>query len=218
MLGSLADSQAARISASASTFVKKARNRIRKRLARPPWAALLILISIVVPTLLWTDLRNPYVWIALFALVGFGAIGFFDDYTKIKKKRNLGLDGAAEILGAGSGCAAGRLPPPALHAKRHVRHADQRAVFQTIQARSSDRSFAAQSLTYPLAFVFFFGFLFFMIVGSSNAVNLTDGLDGLAIGLMIIAAGAMTMLTYVSGHAVFRQLSGYRAPSAARRN
>jgi len=61
----------------------------------------------------------------------------------------------------------------------------------------------ANPWTYPLAFVFFFGFVIFVLVGSSNAVNLTDGLDGLAIGLMIVAAGAMTVLSYVSGHAAF---------------
>ena len=71
--------------------------------------------------------------------------------------------------------------------------------------------------TYPLAFVFFFLFLALVVVGASNAVNLTDGLDGLAIGLMIIAAGAMTILTYASGHAVVRQLPAtWRAiPGAA---
>ncbi len=71
-------------------------------------------------------------------------------------------------------------------------------------------------LTYPLAFVFFFGFLVLVIVGSSNAVNLTDGLDGLAIGLMIIAAGAMTVLTYASGHAQFANyLDLVRLPGAS---
>jgi phospho-N-acetylmuramoyl-pentapeptide-transferase len=70
--------------------------------------------------------------------------------------------------------------------------------------------------TYPLAFVFFYGFLMLVLVGSSNAVNLTDGLDGLAIGLMIIAAGAMTVLSYVSGHADFaRYLELSRTPGAA---
>ncbi len=71
-------------------------------------------------------------------------------------------------------------------------------------------------LTYPLAFVFFFGFLILVLVGASNAVNLTDGLDGLAIGLMIIAAGAMTMLSYLSGHAEFaRYLELSRTPGAS---
>jgi phospho-N-acetylmuramoyl-pentapeptide-transferase len=74
----------------------------------------------------------------------------------------------------------------------------------------------ATPLTYPLAFIFFFGFLIFVIVGSSNAVNLTDGLDGLAIGLMIIASGAMTVLTYASGHAQFATyLDLVRLPGAS---
>jgi phospho-N-acetylmuramoyl-pentapeptide-transferase len=77
-------------------------------------------------------------------------------------------------------------------------------------------SWLKSPFTYPLAFVFFFGFLVLVIVGSSNAVNLTDGLDGLAIGLMIIAAGAMTVLTYVSGHAQFAAyLDLIRLPGAS---
>jgi phospho-N-acetylmuramoyl-pentapeptide-transferase len=77
-------------------------------------------------------------------------------------------------------------------------------------------SLLGNPLTYPLAFVFFFGFLVFVIVGSSNAVNLTDGLDGLAIGLMIIASGAMTVLTYASGHAQFASyLDLVRLPGAS---
>jgi phospho-N-acetylmuramoyl-pentapeptide-transferase len=77
-------------------------------------------------------------------------------------------------------------------------------------------SWLATPLTYPLAFIFFFGFLVFVIVGSSNAVNLTDGLDGLAIGLMIIASGAMTVLTYASGHAQFATyLDLVRLPGAS---
>jgi phospho-N-acetylmuramoyl-pentapeptide-transferase len=70
-------------------------------------------------------------------------------------------------------------------------------------------------LTYPLAFMFFFGFLMIVLVGSTNAVNLTDGLDGLAIGLMIVAAGAMTVLSYITGHADFaRYLEISRTPGA----
>jgi len=77
-------------------------------------------------------------------------------------------------------------------------------------------SLLANPVTYPLAFVFFFGFLMVVIVGSSNGVNLTDGLDGLAIGLMIIAAGAMTVLTYASGHAQFGSyLDLVRLPGAS---
>ena len=63
----------------------------QKKAGTPTMGGVLIIISIVVPTLLWADLRNPYVWIALFALVGFGAIGFFDDYTKVRRSSNLGL-------------------------------------------------------------------------------------------------------------------------------
>jgi phospho-N-acetylmuramoyl-pentapeptide-transferase len=77
-------------------------------------------------------------------------------------------------------------------------------------------SFLANPWTYPLAFVFFYAFMIFILVGASNAVNMTDGLDGLAIGLMVIAAGSMTVLSYVSGHRVFSDYLGLaRLPGAS---
>src|SRR5947207_6708791 len=69
-----------------------------KKAGTPTMGGLLIVISIVVPTLLWANLRNPYVWIAMFALVAFGAIGFIDDFAKVRKKRNLGLTARRKIL------------------------------------------------------------------------------------------------------------------------
>ena len=182
----------------------------------PTMGGLLINVSIVIPTLLWTNLRNVYVWIALFALVGFGAIGFIDDYAKIRRSRNLGLTakrkfGLQALVTLVIGAALAWL--------------SQRGEYQAVlvlpffkQVRPSlvIESMLGNPWTLPLAFGGFFVFLFFVLVGSSNAVNLTDGLDGLAIGLTVVCAGALTALTYVAGH---REIAGYldiaRVPQAA---
>lgn len=175
----------------------------RKKAGTPTMGGLLIIVAIVIPTLLWTNLANTYVWIALFGLLAFGAIGFWDDYTKVRKMRNLGLKARQKIL-LQVGCV--------LAIGSYLLYLQSRGLYQTVMNVPFFKSFRpslvmdgllGSPLTWPLAFVFFFLFLFFVVVGSSNAVNLTDGLDGLAIGLMIIAGGAMTALAYVSGHAQF---------------
>jgi phospho-N-acetylmuramoyl-pentapeptide-transferase len=169
----------------------------------PTMGGVLIIISIVVPTLLWTDLRNPYVWIALFTLLSFGAIGFYDDYTKVRKMRNLGLSARKKaslqvlvslIIG---------FVLLGLHSRKEYDTAMNIPFLKQWKPDLLITGFLGSAWTYPLAFVFFYGFVAFVLVGASNAVNLTDGLDGLAIGLMIIAAGAITVLAYISGHAQF---------------
>jgi phospho-N-acetylmuramoyl-pentapeptide-transferase len=187
----------------------------QKKAGTPTMGGVLIIISIVVPTLLWTDLRNLYVWIALFGLVSFGAIGFYDDYTKTRKMQNLGLTArrkfALQVLA--SLAVGGMLL--ALHARGAYDTAINVPFFKQFKPDLLIGAFLHNPWTYPLAFVFFYLFLVLVIAGSSNFVNLTDGLDGLAIGLMIIASGAMTMLTYVSGHAEFaRYLELARLPGA----
>jgi len=174
-----------------------------KKAGTPTMGGILIVVSILVPALLWTNLRNPYVWVALFGLVSFGAIGFWDDYTKVRKKRNLGLSARTKFgLQALAALLIG-FWLLGLHA--HGLYSTEMNVpfFKQFRPDMLIHRFLASPFTYPLAFVFFFGFVVFVLVGSSNAVNLTDGLDGLAIGLMIVAAGAMTVLSYVSGHAAF---------------
>jgi len=174
-----------------------------KKAGTPTMGGVLIVVSIVVPTLLWTNLRNPYVWVALFGLVSFGAIGFWDDYTKVRKKRNLGLSARTKFgLQALAALLIG-FWLLGLHAYGLYSIEMNVPFFKQFRPDMLIHRFLASPFTYPLAFVFFFGFLVFVLVGSSNAVNLTDGLDGLAIGLMIVAAGAMTVLSYVSGHAAF---------------
>src|SRR5579863_445606 len=182
----------------------------------PTMGGLLIVVSIVAPTLLWSNLTVPSVWVALAGLLSFGAIGLLDDWIKVQRKRNLGLKArwklALEVL-------ASLLVGVMLLAM------NARGVYSTSMNVPFLKNFRPDLLihpllrhpwSYPLAFVFFYGFLMLVLVGSSNAVNLTDGLDGLAIGLMIIAAGAMTVLSYVSGHADFaRYLELSRTPGAA---
>jgi phospho-N-acetylmuramoyl-pentapeptide-transferase len=187
-----------------------------RKAGTPTMGGVLIVMSIVVPTLLWTDLRNPYVWVALFGLLSFGTIGFIDDYAKVRKKRNLGLTARQKFLAQALAVLTIGLMLLALHARGAYDTAMNVPFFKAFRPDLLINSWLGNPWTYPLAFVFFFVFMYTVIAGSSNAVNLTDGLDGLAIGLMIIAAGAMTILSYVSGHRAFAEyLEIVRLPGAA---
>jgi phospho-N-acetylmuramoyl-pentapeptide-transferase len=182
----------------------------------PTMGGLLINVSIVVPTLLWANLTNVYIWIALLALVGFGSIGFLDDYSKIRKGRNLGLTARSKMLLQ----IAMTLILGSLLAVLNLRGVyDTRVVlpfFKEVNPSLVIEPLLHSPYTYPLAFLGFFVFLFIVLVGASNAVNLTDGLDGLAIGLMVICSGALTVLTYVAGHREFASyLDILRVPQAA---
>jgi phospho-N-acetylmuramoyl-pentapeptide-transferase len=178
----------------------------RKKAGTPTMGGLLIVISIVIPTLLWADLRNPYIWLALLGILAFGGIGFIDDYAKVSKKRNLGLT-ARQKFWAQVFCAmVVGFFLLLLHANQAYSTAINIPFFKQFKPELLIEPLTKSFWTYPLAFVPFYLFIVFIMVGSSNAVNLTDGLDGLAIGLMIIAAGAMTMLTYITSHA---SLSSY---------
>jgi len=187
-----------------------------KKAGTPTMGGILIIISIVVPTLLWANLRNPYVWIALFGLISFGMIGFWDDYAKIRRKQNLGLTVrqkfALQVLAA---LIVGFILL-VLHANKAYSTSINVPFLKTFKPNLLIEPLAHNWYTYPLAFVGFYAFMVLVIVGASDAVNLTDGLDGLAIGLMIIASGAMTALTYVTGHAQFPEyLDLARLPGAS---
>lgn len=188
----------------------------RKKAGTPTMGGLLIVISIVLPTLLFANLRNPYVWVALLGLLLNGAIGFYDDYTKVRKMRNLGLSARKKFgLQVAAALSIGTVLL-GLHARGLYSTEMNVPFFKTFRPDLLIDRFLDNPVTYPLAFVFFFTFLVLVIVGSSDAVNLTDGLDGLAIGLMIIASGAMTILTYTSGHAQFASyLDLARLPGAS---
>ena len=180
----------------------------QKKAGTPTMGGLLIVISIVVPTLLWADLSNRFIWIAVFSACAFGAIGFADDYIKVVNRRNLGLTSKAKM---GLQVATSILIAVALITMQTWGMYSTRLLVPFLKQFHPDlviESLVNNPALWPLAFLPFIAFVMLVIVGSSNAVNLTDGLDGLAIGCTVIAAGALAVLTYVSGHATFASYLG----------
>jgi phospho-N-acetylmuramoyl-pentapeptide-transferase len=158
----------------------------------PTMGGVLILAGILIPTLLWADLANRNVWILMLSTLAFGAIGFADDYMKVVKKRNLGLTARVKLLGqilvgvALGGTLYGlSLSDPTLFSTRLI--------------------FPFFKNVMPNLGPYYVVFAVLVVVAASNCVNLTDGLDGLAIGSTLIAAAAFTVLAYVSGHRVFSE-------------
>lgn len=154
----------------------------------PTMGGLLILLAVIVSTLLWADLTNRYLWTALGVTVGYGVIGFLDDYLKVTKRSSGGLPGKLKLLlqAAIAGAAAlwvERSMPAGL-------------------AYSMAVPFFKDVLL-PLGFAGFLAVAVFVMVGASNAVNLTDGLDGLAIVPVMIASGVFALIAYLVGNAVF---------------
>lgn len=188
----------------------------QKKAGTPTMGGVLIIISILVPTLLFTNLRSPYPWVAMLALLGFGAIGFYDDYAKVTKRQNLGLTAKAKFsLQVLVSLLIGFFLLM-LHARGLYSTGMNVPFFKQFQPDLLIDSLLGSPYTYPFAFLFFFLFVSFVLVGAANSVNLTDGLDGLAIGLMIIAAGATTALTYIAGHRAFATyLDLQRVPGSA---
>jgi phospho-N-acetylmuramoyl-pentapeptide-transferase len=159
---------------------------LRKK-GTPTMGGFLILIALTISTLLWADLANPYVWIVLLVTVGFGIIGFFDDYSKLTKNSHRGLSGrtklSMEIVLAGMACwAVLYVTPPGLAGALAV------PFFKNV--------------LFELGW-FYIPFGVFVIIGASNAVNLTDGLDGLAIVPSMIAAGCFAFVAYLVGNLIF---------------
>ncbi len=188
----------------------------QKKAGTPTMGGLLIGASILLPSLLWANLRTPAVWVSLAGLVAFGLVGFFDDYAKLQRKRNLGLTVAQKFLLEVVAALFVGVLLLGMNAKGLYSTNMNVPFFKTVHPDLLVDSWLRSPVTYPLAFVFFFGFLILVLVGCSNAVNLTDGLDGLAIGLMAIAAAAMTGLAFLSGHAEFaRYLELSRTPGAS---
>jgi len=172
----------------------------KKKAGTPTMGGVLIVLSTAVPVLLWADLANPFILISLFALFGFAAIGFIDDYAKVSKQRSLGLTAKKKIyfqvfLSLVVGVAL-------LVLATHSAYSTQLMIpfLKRLRPDLVIHSLINSRHFWPLAFLPFLLFVCAVIVGSSNAVNLTDGLDGLAIGCTVIAAGALTMLTYVSSN------------------
>jgi len=167
----------------------------------PTMGGLLILAAALVPTLLWADLANIYVWIAVLTTSGYGAIGFADDYLKIVRRSHHGLRprykmGFQVLFGLAVGAS--------LLVLAHNNLYSTRLIFPFFKRLIPDLGW------------WYLLFAVFVLVAESNAVNLTDGLDGLAISIFAIAAAAYTALAYVTGHRVFAEyLLLVRFPQAA---
>ena len=171
----------------------------RKKAGTPTMGGVLIVLSTAVPVLLWADLTNVFVLLALFALLAFAAIGFVDDYAKVSKQRNLGLTSKQKFS---LQLLVSLVVGVVLLVMVTYNSYSTQLVFPFLKRLHPDLVVHSLlgSRVWPLAFVPFLVFVAIVIAGSSNAVNLTDGLDGLAIGCTVIAASALTILTYVSSN------------------
>jgi phospho-N-acetylmuramoyl-pentapeptide-transferase len=166
----------------------------------PTMGGVLIVASIILPTLLWANLRNPFVWLVVLSTLAYGAIGFADDYLKIRHKRNLGLTGKQKMTLQFFVAFLIGFTLLYLADRKLYSTAMNVPFFKSLRPDLVIDSLMSSPVFF-LGFLPFLIFVAFLIVGSSNAVNLTDGLDGLAIGCTLIASTALTALTYVSGHA-----------------
>jgi phospho-N-acetylmuramoyl-pentapeptide-transferase len=154
----------------------------------PTMGGVLIIVAIVVSTLLWSDLRNRFVWITLGVTVGFGVVGFWDDYLKLVVGNSRGLTPRwkyfwQSVLGFGAALL----------------------LYRTAQVPAQTDFFVpfVKSVNVPLGSFGYVALSYFMIVGMSNAVNLTDGLDGLAIMPTAMVSGALGIFAYASGNVIF---------------
>jgi len=190
--------------------------RHQAKAGTPTMGGLLIVAAIVIPTLLWADLRNPYVVLAVSATVAFATIGFIDDYNKVVRKHNRGLTAAGKLLLQILTCAFVGAVLIGLQA-RHVYSTQLSVPFlKKLHPDLVIESARNWPVIWPIAYVPFVLFLVIVIAGLSNGVNLTDGLDGLAIGCVLITAVALTVITYVSSNARFADyLEIQRIPDAA---
>jgi phospho-N-acetylmuramoyl-pentapeptide-transferase len=153
----------------------------------------LILISIAITTLLWGDLRNHYVWVALLTTLSFGVIGWVDDYRKVVHRNPKGLSARAKmgwqsIIALVAGIYLWKTASLPAHTELILPFLKFVAI--------------------PLGPIMFVAFTYLVVVGTSNAVNLTDGLDGLAIMPTVMVSGALAIFAYVAGHAVFSKYLG----------
>ena len=152
----------------------------------PTMGGVMIIGSVFISTLLWADLKSPGVWVALLGMIGCGAIGFADDYLKIARKRSLGLTGRQKIAGQ---VLVGVAVSAMLFAATDFKSSLYVPFFKNLQ---------------PDLTVFGYSALIILVLtATSNTVNLTDGLDGLAISVTVVAASALTGFVYVTGHAKF---------------
>ncbi len=160
----------------------------------PTMGGALILISIAVTTVLWADLRNRYVWVVLVVTLGFGIVGWIDDYRKVVHRNPKGLSARTKFFWQSAiGLAA----------------AIYLATSATLPAQTELIVPLFKQVTYPLGIVGFVVMSYFVIVGTSNAVNLTDGLDGLAILPTVMVGSALGVFAYVAGNAIYSRYLGF---------
>ena len=171
----------------------------------PTMGGVLIVGSTIIPTLLWGDLENDYVWLAIFTMLVFGVVGFIDDYSKVMKKRNLGLTTKRKFFMQVIASFAVAVSLLALSATGTYSTQLSVPFFKNFHPDLVIHSLLSARYVWWFSYIPFLLFIALVIVGSSNAVNLTDGLDGLAIGCVVVAAGALTVLTYVTSFARFSE-------------
>jgi phospho-N-acetylmuramoyl-pentapeptide-transferase len=160
----------------------------------PTMGGALIIAAISITVLLWADLQNRLVWVVLAVMIGFGAIGWVDDYRKVVARNPKGLSARAKfswqsLIGAAAACFL--------------------AFYTTLPAQTQFIVPFFKEVAYPLGAIGFIVMTYFVIVGTSNAVNLTDGLDGLAIMPTVMIGSALGIFAYVAGHAVFSKYLGF---------
>jgi phospho-N-acetylmuramoyl-pentapeptide-transferase len=178
----------------------------------PTMGGLMILSGMVFSTVLWANPRSAYVWIVLFVTLGFGAIGFYDDYLKVTKQSHKGFSGRARLAGeAGIAILAAYFMMCASASGPVASMGDflQALVAPFSSASPSTKLFAPfiHAPVMDLAW-FFLPFAGFVVIGAGNAVNLTDGLDGLAIVPVMIAAGTFAVIAYLAGNEIFAHYLG----------
>jgi len=161
----------------------------------PTMGGLIVLAAILIPSLLWADINNSYIVLILFVTVGLGAVGFFDDYLKVVKKKPKGLIGKYKIVGQVTvGLVVGGI----------IYFVPEWIDPTIVPLKSSTTVPFFKNLELDLG-IFYIPLVIFIITATSNAVNLTDGLDGLAIGTVGIVAMTLAVIAYVSGHAELSQ-------------
>ncbi len=163
-----------------------------KKAGTPTMGGLMILIAVTISTLLWADLTNGYTWVVLAVLFGFGLIGFGDDYLKLTKRNTKGLPGRLKLAGQILIALASALTISWLAPDNHATHLAV-PVFKDVLIDLG---------------LIYFGFAIFVMVGASNAVNLTDGLDGLAIVPVMMAAASFGLIAYLVGRGDFATYLG----------
>jgi phospho-N-acetylmuramoyl-pentapeptide-transferase len=190
--------------------------RHQSKAGTPTMGGLLIVAAIVIPTALWADLRNTYVLIALGSTLAFGAIGFIDDYSKVIKKHNKGLTAAGKFALQVLTCAFIGAILIGLQAKGSYSTQLSVPFLKKLHPDLVIESLLNHRFLWAIAYVPFVLFLVVVIGGLSNGVNLTDGLDGLAIGCVLISAVALTVITYLSSNSRWADyLEIQRIPDAA---